>query len=129
MNMKNVVNMYSVNFKVVFIQNYVFNTKSCSRDGGGGQTHPSPTSNLKWTQVSIAAERTSSVVFSRTPWHTQCHLHRQLGPFRYLRQSSPTYRSIRDKVTHWQDDTKSSWPGTPQTAAAHMHSWKHESCP
>ena len=28
MNMKNVVNMYSANFKVVFIQNYVFNTKN-----------------------------------------------------------------------------------------------------
>ena len=27
-NMKNVVNMYSVDFKVVFIQNYIFNTKN-----------------------------------------------------------------------------------------------------
>ena len=28
MNMKNVVNTYSANFKVVFIQNFLFNTKN-----------------------------------------------------------------------------------------------------
>ena len=36
-------------------------------EGGEGQTHPSPTANLKRTQVSLAAERTSSVVFASRP--------------------------------------------------------------
>ena len=39
----------------------------CSHDGGEGQTHPSSTSNLKRTHFSIAAERTSSIVFSSLP--------------------------------------------------------------
>ena len=39
----------------------------CSREGGEGQTHPFPTANLKRTQVSLAAERTSSVVFASRP--------------------------------------------------------------
>ena len=39
----------------------------CSREGGEGQTHPFPTANLKRTQVSLAAKRTSSVVFASRP--------------------------------------------------------------
>ena len=111
---------------------YVFNVVSPqgrSRAGGGGQTHPSHTANLKRTHASLAAERTSSVVFARTPWHTQCHLRWQLGPFRYLHLSLPTCRSTRDKVTPWQVDTTSSWHPMPQTVADLMHSWKTGSSP
>ena len=84
-------------------------SRFCSWDGGGGQTIHSSTSNLKWTQnFDLAAEQMSSVVFLTSPWHTQCHLRRQLAPLHYQLQSPLTYRSIENKGMHWMGATISS---------------------
>ena len=90
----------------------------CSREGGGGQTHPSPTSNLKQTQVSIAAERTSSVVFTSLPPATPSsrsegldggHNHRKVGIAHSYHQF---YRCPR---THTHIHTCVNLPANPWT--------------
>ena len=105
-----------------------FALKFCSHNGGGGQTPHSSTSNLKWTQIlDPAAEQTNSVVFLRSPWHTQHHLHWQLGLLHYQLQSPLTYRSTDNKGMHWKGTTKSFWPLMPRTVDKLIHSWKQGS--